>query len=144
MDVQERRPPPAIPERDCTHRRRNRSGGNPEDIRQEDQQEGGGERHRGVGRGGRNHVRQGQQEKREEKSTKDATARDATDRIAANFDDILLFLQAVALKSPQVQAAPLSLRAYKRVTGWSLQWEDSNLKRQTPPIKAASKITPDS
>ena len=71
-------------------------------------------------------------------STKDATASNARDRIAADFNNILAFLQAVALKAPRVQAAPLSLQAYKRATGWFRQWADINLKFQVPPNKAAS------
>ena len=56
MDGQERRPPPAIPDRYCTCRQRNHSRGAPEDLCQEDQRAGGIERHRGVGRGRRNPV----------------------------------------------------------------------------------------
>ena len=44
----------------------------------------------------------------------------------------------MALKAPRVQAAPLSLQAYKRATGWFRQWADINLKFQVPPNKAAS------
>ena len=66
-------------------------------------------------------------------SMKDGTARDATDRIADGFDNILTLLQAVVLKAPQVQAAPLSLRAEKRATGWLCHGEDRNLKCQAPP-----------
>ena len=68
---------------------------------------------------------------------KDATVHDTTDGIAADCNSILAFLQAVALKEPQVQAAPLSLREDKRVMGWFRQWADSNLKRQEPCNKAA-------
>ena len=59
--------------------------------------------------------------------TKDAMARDATEIITADCDNILAFLQAVALKSPRIQAAPLLLRADKRETGWFLQWADIKL-----------------
>ena len=45
------------------------------------------------------------------RSTKDAMARDATDRITADCDGILAFIQAVALKAPRFQASPLSLQA---------------------------------
>ena len=68
--------------------------------------------------------------------TKDATARNATDRIEADCDNIFAFLQAVALKSPQVQAAPLILRVYKHITGWLRQWADINLKRKELQDKA--------
>ena len=44
------------------------------------------------------------------RSTKDAAARDATDEIVANYNNILAFLQAVALKAPQVQTALLLLQ----------------------------------
>ena len=75
---------------------------------------------------------------------KDATARDATDGIAANCDDILAFLQAVALKALRVQAAPLSLRADKHMAGWFCQWTDSKLKHQIPPTSLHPKINQDS
>ena len=42
-------------------------------------------------------------------SEKYATARDAMFVIAANYDNVLAFLQSVALKAPQVLAAPLLL-----------------------------------
>ena len=71
------------------------------------------------------------------RSTKCVTSRNATDRIAAECDDVLAFLLAVALKSRQVMVAPLSLRAYKRATSWFCQWSDRNLKHQAPPHKAA-------
>ena len=68
---------------------------------------------------------------------------DATDEIAADCDNIIVFLQVVALKSRQVQAAPrvqaalLSLRADKRATRSFRQWRDSKLKLQALPNKAA-------
>ena len=40
---------------------------------------------------------------------KDAAVCDATDKIAADFDNILAFLQAVKVKVPRVAAAPLSV-----------------------------------
>ena len=43
------------------------------------------------------------------RSMKDVTARDATEGIAANCDNILAFIREVDLKAPQVQASPLSL-----------------------------------
>ena len=44
------------------------------------------------------------------------TARDATDGIAADRNDVLAFLREVALKAPRVLEAPLSLQADKRAT----------------------------
>ena len=46
-------------------------------------------------------------------------------------NDVLAFLQAVAVKSPRVIAAPLSLRADKRERVWLCRWTDANLP--TPP-----------
>ena len=51
--------------------------------------------------------------KAKQASTKTATAVTLA-TIADNFDDVLAFLQAVAVKSPQFLAEPLSLRADKR------------------------------
>ena len=59
------------------------------------------------------------------------------DGIAADYNDILVLLQAVAIKSPRVQVELLSLQADKRAPGWFRQWSDSNLKSQAPPNKAA-------
>ena len=61
-------------------------------------------------------------------STKDAKVRDVTVGIAADYDKVLEFLQAVALKAPQVLAAPLSLIADKCTTSLFHQWADCNLK----------------
>ena len=47
--------------------------------------------------------------------------------IAENCDNVLAFLQAVAVKSPQVTADPLSLRVDKHVRDWFLRWTDTNL-----------------
>ena len=51
--------------------------------------------------------------------SKQASAKTAADKtlvtIADDCDDVLAFLQAVTVKSPRVFAAPLSLRADKRV-----------------------------
>ena len=69
-------------------------------------------------------------------STKDETARNTTDRIATDYKNILVFLQAVALKAPIVQAAELSLQTDKRAKIWFHQWANSNLKYQAPPNKA--------
>ena len=48
-------------------------------------------------------------ERAKTRSNKGAMVCDAADRLAANCDNILAFLQAVTLKAPQVMAAPLSL-----------------------------------
>ena len=47
--------------------------------------------------------------------------------ITDDCDNILAFLQAVAVKSPQVIADPLSLRTDKRVRVWFHHWTDVNL-----------------
>ena len=47
--------------------------------------------------------------------------------IADNFDNVLAFLQAVAIKSPQVTAAPLSIHAEKRARVCLCCWIDTNL-----------------
>ena len=51
-------------------------------------------------------------------STKDATMCDATEVILAGCNNILAFIQAVALKAPQVLMSPISLRADKHTTSW--------------------------
>ena len=65
------------------------------------------------------------------------TVRNTIDCIAADCDYILAFLRGISLKAPQVQAAPLSLRADKREKIWFRQWVDSILKHKAPPNKAA-------
>ena len=65
------------------------------------------------------------------------TVRNTIDCIAADCDYILAFLRGISLKAPQVQTAPISLRAYKREKIWFGQLVDSNLKHQAPPNKAA-------
>ena len=62
--------------------------------------------------------------------TKQATA-EILATIADNCDDVFAFHQAVAVKSPQVTAAPISLRADKRARVWLYQWADTNVT--TPP-----------
>ena len=61
---------------------------------------------------------------------KQATAKTLT-TIADDCGDVLVFLQAVAVKSPRVIAAPLSPCANKRARVWFLCWTDANLP--TPP-----------
>ena len=54
--------------------------------------------------------------------------------IADYCDDVLAFLQAVAVKSTRVLAAPLSLCADKHAHVWFQQWTDANLPK--PPTLA--------
>ena len=69
--------------------------------------------------------------------TKQASAKTAAAKtlasIAVDCDDVLAFLQAVAVKSPRVLAAPLSLRADKRARVWFQQWTDVNLPKPPTP-----------
>ena len=60
-----------------------------------------------------------------------ATAETLT-TIADNFDDVLAFLQDVAVKSPLIIADPLSLHTDKRTRVWFRRGTDVNLP--TPPI----------
>ena len=48
--------------------------------------------------------------------------RDVTYEIAANCNDVLLFLLVVALKSPRVMESPLLLQADKRARNWFCKW----------------------
>ena len=52
--------------------------------------------------------------------------------ITDNCDGVLAFLQAVAVKSPRVLAATLSLRTDKRARVWFQRWTDVNLPK--PPM----------
>ena len=54
--------------------------------------------------------------------------------ITEDCDDVLAFLQAVAVKSPRVIAAPLSLRVDKCARVWFQRWTDMNLAK--PPTLA--------
>ena len=54
--------------------------------------------------------------------------------IADNCDEILDFLQTVAVKSPRVTAAPLSLREDKRTRVWFCRWVDINLAMPPNPV----------
>ena len=49
--------------------------------------------------------------------------------IADDCEDVLAFLQAVAVKYPRVLAAPLSLGAEKRAHVWFQRWTDVNLPK---------------
>ena len=53
--------------------------------------------------------------------------------ISDNCDDVLAFLQAVSVKSPQVLVAPLSIRVYKRARVWFQRWTDVNLPKPPTP-----------
>ena len=53
--------------------------------------------------------------------------------IADNCDDVLAFLQAVAIKYHQVIAAPFSLRVDKRTQVWFQRWTDVNLPKPPKP-----------
>ena len=66
-------------------------------------------------------------EKTKMSSRKDAMAHNMTDKIAADCNDILAFIQASALKEPGVMAAPLLLRGDKRVWNWFRKWESVHI-----------------
>ena len=53
--------------------------------------------------------------------------------IANDCDDVLAFLQAVAVKSPRALAAPLSLCVDKRERVWFQRWTDVNLTKPPTP-----------
>ena len=53
--------------------------------------------------------------------------------IAVDCDDVLAFLQAVAVKSPRFLVAPLSLCTDKQARVWFQQWTDVNLKNPPTP-----------
>ena len=67
----------------------------------------------------------------DENTTKKVKAKQATTEtlatITENCDDVLYFLQAVVVKSPQVTVAPLSLHADKSARVWFCRWTDINL-----------------
>ena len=64
-----------------------------------------------------------------EKTTgKYATARDATDAISADCNDILALLQAVAVKALRVAAIPILMCADKRTGDWFHQWSAHHLE----------------
>ena len=52
---------------------------------------------------------------------------------AVDCDDVLAFLQAVAMKSPRVIAAPLSLCADKKARVWFQRWTDVHLPKPPTP-----------
>ena len=53
--------------------------------------------------------------------------------IAVDCNDVLAFLQVVAVKPYRVLAAPLSLRADKRARVWFQRWTDVNLPKPLTP-----------
>ena len=55
---------------------------------------------------------------KEKQASAETASAETLATIADYFDDVLAFLQAVAIKSPRVLAAPLSLCADKRVRVW--------------------------
>ena len=55
------------------------------------------------------------------------------DTIVDNCDDVMAFLQVVAVKFPQVPAALFSLCAEKRARVWFQQWTDVNLPNPPTP-----------
>ena len=69
--------------------------------------------------------------------TKQSSAKTATAEtfatIADNCDDVLAFLQDIAIKFTRVLASPLSLHAEKRARIWSQQWTDVNLTKPPTP-----------
>ena len=46
--------------------------------------------------------------------------RDATDEITVNYNNILVFLQEILVKTPRFVATPLSLHAEKQTQEWFL------------------------
>ena len=81
---------------------------------------------------------EGDVEVEEKKTTKKGKAKQATtktfDTIEDNCDDVLAFLQAIAVKSSRVTADPLSIRADNRTRVWFCRWTYTNLP--TPPKTA--------
>ena len=71
------------------------------------------------------------------RKAKQDSAETATAETLAPFtvdcNDVLAFLQAVAVKSPRVIAAPLSLRAYKKARVWFKRWTDMHLPKPPTP-----------
>ena len=61
------------------------------------------------------------------------------DTITEDYNNVLAFLQAVEVKSLQVTAAPLFLRADKRARIWFQQWSGNNLNN---PDKTAPRDHP--
>ena len=66
-----------------------------------------------------------------------ATARDAMVGIAAECDNVLAFLQAVAIKAQQVLEAPLSMQADKCTRNWFHKWEDRHVTQHPTHHKSA-------
>ena len=77
-------------------------------------------------------------ETEDEKITKKGKVKQVTNEtlatIADDYDNVLVLLQAIAVKSPQVIAAPIYLLADKRARVWLRRWTDTTLP--TPPRPA--------
>ena len=93
--------------------------------------EGKGIRQRGKQRKQRRQQSQRGGRGREDDGNK-ATA-ETLSTISDNCNNVLAFLHAIAVKTPQVIADPLSLHAEKRVRIWFRCWIDSNLPTPTRP-----------
>ena len=61
-----------------------------------------------------------------------------TDAIAANCNDVLYFLQAVAVKAPRLTAVPLYCRTYKHTQELFRRWSSHHLT----PLSASLVATP--
>ena len=70
--------------------------------------------------------------KAKQASTETAAAKTMAS-IADNCNNILAFLQVIAVKSTRFLVAPLSLRADKRVRVWFQRWTDVNLLKPPTP-----------
>ena len=56
--------------------------------------------------------------------------------IAANFNNVLVFLQAIVVKVPRIAAAPLSLCADKHAWYWFRHWSYHHLSLFSTPLDA--------
>ena len=93
-----------------------------------------GENTSGDNNNGDNDIKGGVEAEDKKKTKKGKANQDNAKTLATitdNCDNVLALLQAVAVKSPRLTAAPLSLRAYKRAHVWFGCWTDINLP--TPP-----------
>ena len=61
---------------------------------------------------------------------------DATEKIAADCNNILAFLQAIVVKAPQVSDVPLFLRADKRVGAWFRRFSAHHIAPLSRPLAA--------
>ena len=60
--------------------------------------------------------------KTEDKVKKDAIARNAMVKIAADCGSVLAFIKVVAMKPTRVMSAPLLMQADKRAQNWFCKW----------------------